>query len=211
MALSNLTVRFATAGVAVPLMLLLLFAGPAWGWLLFVMVAAIDNDQSYSFLSFATTAMIFPLLFVLFSLALGPLESLLNLVLFLFGLAVAVVAALAAPALLQLGGHDLRIRLELWEDDRLSAARDRRHQGQVPAFTSHHFHKKGPMVGRGSDLEPVDRLPRSGPDGLVLRAQQPDHRYRPVTPPAAAGALPLVRLQSRRAGPAPLRAHSRRR
>lgn len=40
MALSNLTVRFATAGVAVPLMLLLLFAGPAWGWLLFVMVAA---------------------------------------------------------------------------------------------------------------------------------------------------------------------------
>ncbi|MBW2527852.1 MAG: phosphatidate cytidylyltransferase [Deltaproteobacteria bacterium] len=32
--------RFATAGVAVPLMLLLLFAGPPWGWLLFVMVAA---------------------------------------------------------------------------------------------------------------------------------------------------------------------------
>ena len=40
MAMSNLTVRFATAGVAVPLMLLLLFAGPAWGWLLFLMVAA---------------------------------------------------------------------------------------------------------------------------------------------------------------------------
>lgn len=40
MAMSNLTVRFATAGVAVPLMLLLLFAGPAWGWLLFVMIAA---------------------------------------------------------------------------------------------------------------------------------------------------------------------------
>ena len=40
MALSNLTARFATAGVAVPLLLLLLFAGPAWGWLVLVMGAA---------------------------------------------------------------------------------------------------------------------------------------------------------------------------
>lgn len=36
---SNLVVRFATAGVAVPFMLALLFLGPAWGWLLFLLIA----------------------------------------------------------------------------------------------------------------------------------------------------------------------------
>jgi phosphatidate cytidylyltransferase len=39
MAASNLTIRFATAAVAIPLLLALLFYGPAWGWLLFMLVA----------------------------------------------------------------------------------------------------------------------------------------------------------------------------
>lgn len=38
MAASNLTLRLATAVVAIPLLLLLLFAGPAWGWLVFMLV-----------------------------------------------------------------------------------------------------------------------------------------------------------------------------
>lgn len=38
MAASNLTLRLATAVVAIPLLLLLLFAGPAWGWLAFMLV-----------------------------------------------------------------------------------------------------------------------------------------------------------------------------
>ncbi|MEM9692581.1 MAG: phosphatidate cytidylyltransferase [Myxococcota bacterium] len=37
--MSNLMARLATAAVAVPLILALMFAGPAWGWLVFVMVA----------------------------------------------------------------------------------------------------------------------------------------------------------------------------
>ena len=40
-------------------------AGPA----LFVMVAGIDNDQSYSFLSFAATALMWPSVFIIFHLA----------------------------------------------------------------------------------------------------------------------------------------------
>src|SRR6185436_4178736 len=43
MAASNLTIRLATAGVMVPLLLLLLFAGPAWGWLLFLMVIGVTG------------------------------------------------------------------------------------------------------------------------------------------------------------------------
>jgi phosphatidate cytidylyltransferase len=46
MAASNLIVRLGTAVVAIPLLLLLLFVGPAWAWLLFVMfigvVAAVE-------------------------------------------------------------------------------------------------------------------------------------------------------------------------
>lgn len=41
MAAGNLAIRFATALVMVPLMLALLFAGPAWGWALFVLAAAV--------------------------------------------------------------------------------------------------------------------------------------------------------------------------
>src|SRR5690606_21302381 len=40
MAASNLTIRLATAAVMIPLLLALLFLGPAWGWLLFILVAA---------------------------------------------------------------------------------------------------------------------------------------------------------------------------
>ena len=40
MALSNLTVRLATAAVVVPLLLLLLFAAPPWGWALLLLVAS---------------------------------------------------------------------------------------------------------------------------------------------------------------------------
>jgi phosphatidate cytidylyltransferase len=38
MATSNLTIRFATAAVMVPLLLALLFWGPAWGWLVLMLV-----------------------------------------------------------------------------------------------------------------------------------------------------------------------------
>jgi len=41
MAAPNLTIRLATAAVMVPLMLALLFVGPAWGWLLLVLLAAV--------------------------------------------------------------------------------------------------------------------------------------------------------------------------
>jgi len=41
MAASNLTIRLATAGVMVPLIIALLFWGPAWGWLLFLLVASV--------------------------------------------------------------------------------------------------------------------------------------------------------------------------
>jgi phosphatidate cytidylyltransferase len=41
MAASNLTLRFATAGVAIPLLVALLFFGPPWGWLLFLLAVAI--------------------------------------------------------------------------------------------------------------------------------------------------------------------------
>ncbi len=41
MAASNLTIRLATAAVMVPLLLLLLFAGPAWGWLAFLLVIGV--------------------------------------------------------------------------------------------------------------------------------------------------------------------------
>jgi len=41
MAASNLTIRLTTAAVAIPLMLALLYYGPAWGWLLFLMAAAV--------------------------------------------------------------------------------------------------------------------------------------------------------------------------
>jgi phosphatidate cytidylyltransferase len=37
---SNLAVRFATAGVGAPVILALLYFGPAWGWLVFLCVAA---------------------------------------------------------------------------------------------------------------------------------------------------------------------------
>ncbi len=40
MALSNLTQRLLAALVAIPLLLALLYAGPAWGWLILVMAAA---------------------------------------------------------------------------------------------------------------------------------------------------------------------------
>ncbi|MEZ4441458.1 MAG: phosphatidate cytidylyltransferase [Polyangiaceae bacterium] len=40
MAASNLTTRLLTAVVAIPLLLALLFLGPAWGWFLFILVAA---------------------------------------------------------------------------------------------------------------------------------------------------------------------------
>ncbi len=40
MAASNLTIRLATAVVMVPLIIALLLAGPAWGWLLFMLAAA---------------------------------------------------------------------------------------------------------------------------------------------------------------------------
>jgi phosphatidate cytidylyltransferase len=40
MAASNLTIRLATAAVALPLLLALLFVGPAWGWLLFLLFIA---------------------------------------------------------------------------------------------------------------------------------------------------------------------------
>jgi uncharacterized membrane protein YccC len=45
------------------------FVGRAMGLALFAMVAGIDNDQSYSFLSFATTALMWPLVLVIFLLA----------------------------------------------------------------------------------------------------------------------------------------------
>jgi phosphatidate cytidylyltransferase len=41
MSASNLTVRLATAGVLVPLILALLFAGPPWGWLLFLLAVTV--------------------------------------------------------------------------------------------------------------------------------------------------------------------------
>ena len=41
MAASNLVTRLATAVVMVPLMLALLFYGPAWGWLAFAMLVAL--------------------------------------------------------------------------------------------------------------------------------------------------------------------------
>lgn len=41
MAASNLTIRLATAAVMIPLILGLLFFGPAWGWLLFILVIAL--------------------------------------------------------------------------------------------------------------------------------------------------------------------------
>ncbi len=41
MAASNLTLRLASAAVAVPLLLLLLFAGPWWGWLAFMLVVSV--------------------------------------------------------------------------------------------------------------------------------------------------------------------------
>jgi phosphatidate cytidylyltransferase len=40
MAASNLTIRLATAAVALPLLLALLFYGPAWGWLVFLLLIA---------------------------------------------------------------------------------------------------------------------------------------------------------------------------
>jgi hypothetical protein len=45
------------------------FLGRAMGLAMFVSVAAIDNNQSYSFLSFATAALMWPILFVIFHLA----------------------------------------------------------------------------------------------------------------------------------------------
>jgi phosphatidate cytidylyltransferase len=41
MAASNLALRFATAGVAIPLLLALLFVGAPWGWLLFLVLVAV--------------------------------------------------------------------------------------------------------------------------------------------------------------------------
>jgi phosphatidate cytidylyltransferase len=41
MAASNLTLRLATAGVMLPLLLALLFVGPAWGWLLFLLLVGV--------------------------------------------------------------------------------------------------------------------------------------------------------------------------
>jgi phosphatidate cytidylyltransferase len=41
MAASNLTIRLATAAVMVPLLLLLLFLGPAWGWLIFLLLIGV--------------------------------------------------------------------------------------------------------------------------------------------------------------------------
>jgi phosphatidate cytidylyltransferase len=41
MAASNLTLRLATAGVMVPLILALLYLGPGWGWLLFLLAVAV--------------------------------------------------------------------------------------------------------------------------------------------------------------------------
>ena len=41
MAASNLTTRLATAAVAIPLLLVLLFLGPAWGWLVFLLAAGV--------------------------------------------------------------------------------------------------------------------------------------------------------------------------
>jgi phosphatidate cytidylyltransferase len=40
-AASNLTLRFGTAAVMIPLLLALLYAGPAWGWLLFLLAIAV--------------------------------------------------------------------------------------------------------------------------------------------------------------------------
>jgi phosphatidate cytidylyltransferase len=40
MAASNLTVRLATAVVMIPILLALIYVGPAWGWLAFITVAA---------------------------------------------------------------------------------------------------------------------------------------------------------------------------
>jgi len=41
MAASNTTVRLTTAAVALPALLALLYLGPAWGWLLFILVVAV--------------------------------------------------------------------------------------------------------------------------------------------------------------------------
>ncbi len=40
MAATNLTLRLATAGVLIPIILALLFLGPAWGWLVFMLIVA---------------------------------------------------------------------------------------------------------------------------------------------------------------------------
>jgi phosphatidate cytidylyltransferase len=49
MAASNLTLRLATAGVMIPLLLGLLYAGPAWGWLMFLLaVAAVAAHELFA-------------------------------------------------------------------------------------------------------------------------------------------------------------------
>jgi len=47
MAASNLTLRLATAGVLIPIILALLFWGPAWGWLVFLLLVAITGGVEF--------------------------------------------------------------------------------------------------------------------------------------------------------------------
>ncbi len=47
MAASNLTLRLVTAGVLIPIILALLFLGPAWGWLVFLLIVSITGAVEF--------------------------------------------------------------------------------------------------------------------------------------------------------------------
>ncbi len=47
MAASNLTLRLATAGVLIPIILALLFWGPAWGWLVLLLIVSITGGVEF--------------------------------------------------------------------------------------------------------------------------------------------------------------------
>jgi phosphatidate cytidylyltransferase len=47
MAATNLTLRLVTAGVLIPIILALLFLGPAWGWLIFLLVVGVTGAVEF--------------------------------------------------------------------------------------------------------------------------------------------------------------------
>jgi len=53
-------------------------------------------------------------------------------------------------------GHRLRIRLDFGDANRLGAAGNASHEGEVAAIAPHHFDDEGTVMTGGRHFEPVD-------------------------------------------------------